>query len=106
MKQAMWKVAPSGDFSFRDRFAGMEVIFGDAVDSQPLQAHLVRHFAGQAVTIDSIVDHVIAVTPYASNHVKKLTLAPMQREGLISSPNQSRANTYPKGTVVVFRQEA
>ena len=102
MKQAMWKVAPTGDFSFQDRFAGMDVIFGDIVDTVPLRRHLLDHFAGQAVTIESIVDHVIVSTPFASNHVKRATLAEMQKEGLISSPNQTRKNLYPDGTIVVF----
>jgi three-Cys-motif partner protein len=102
MKQAMWRIAPSGDFSFRDRFAGMEVIFGDTVDTEPLRMDLLSQFAGQAVTIEAITDYVIASTPFASNHVKRLTLAEMQKQGLISSPNQARENFYPNGTIIVF----
>jgi hypothetical protein len=102
MKQAMWKIAPTGDFSFHDLFAGLDVIFGDTVDTEPLRRHLLRQFAGQAVTIETIVDHVIVATPYASNHVKRATLAEMQKQGLISSPNQSRKNSYPDGTIIVF----
>ena len=98
----MWKIAPSGDFSFRDRFAGMEVIFGDTVDTEPLRMDLLNQFAGQAVTIEAITDYVIASTPFASSHVKRLTLAEMQKQGLISSPNQTRKNTYPDGTIIVF----
>jgi len=104
MKQAMWKIAPLGDFSFRDRFAGYDIIFGDTVDTRPLRADLLRQFAGQAITIESIVDYVIASTPFASNHVKSLTLAEMQRQDLISSPNQRRKNTYPNGTIIIFPQ--
>jgi hypothetical protein len=102
MKQAMWKIAPSGDFSFRDRFAGMDVIFGSEVDTGPLRADLLKHFVGQAVTIEAITDYVVAATPYASTHVKRITLAPMQTQGLITSPNQGKKNTYPNGTIVVF----
>ena len=102
MKQAMWKVAPSGDFSFRDRLAGQEVIFAEAVDTTALRIYLLEHFAGQAVTITSVVDEVIASTPFASNHVKRATLAPMQKDGLIGSPNQNRSGTYPDGTIIVF----
>jgi three-Cys-motif partner protein len=104
MKQAMWKIAPLGDFSFRDRFAGYDIIFGDTVDTRSLRADLLRQFAGQAITIESVVDYVIASTPFASNHVKSLTLAEMQRQDLISSPNQRRKNTYPDGTIIVFPQ--
>jgi hypothetical protein len=102
MKQKMWDLAPSGDFSFRDRFAGQDLIFGKNVDTTALRKDLLSHFAGQAVTIEEVVDYVVASTPYASNHVKRNTLAVMQREGLISSPNQSRKNTYPDGTIVIF----
>jgi len=102
MKGAMWKIAPSGDFSFRDRFANQEVIFAESVDTGALQEHLLQHFAGQAVTIEAIVDHVIVSTPYASSHVKRATLAEMQKQGRVSSPNQKRKNTYPDGTIVVF----
>jgi hypothetical protein len=102
MKQAMWKIAPSGDFSFRDRFAGQDVIFGTAVDTTSLRSDLLRQFAGQAVTIEAIADYVIASTPFASNHVKRSTLAEMQKHGLITSPNQKRKNMYPDGTIVVF----
>lgn len=102
MKQAMWKIAPTGDFSFRDRFAGQDVIFGDEVDTGPLRSNLLSHFAGEAVTIEAIVDHVIASTPFASNHVKRATLAEMQKQGLINSPNQQRKNTYPDGTIIIF----
>jgi three-Cys-motif partner protein len=102
MKQAMWKMAPTGDFSFQDRFAGMDIIFGDVVNTSPLRSDLRAHFAGQAVTIEAIVDYVIVATPYASNHVKRMTLAEMQKKGLISSPNQRRANSFPDGTMIVF----
>ncbi|MGC7100690.1 three-Cys-motif partner protein TcmP [Amycolatopsis lurida] len=105
MKAAMWKTAPSGDFSFRDRLANQEVIFSQSPDTTPLRKHLLQHFAGQAVTIESILDHVIAATPYASSHVKRATLAPMQADGVISSPNQTRRNSYPDGTIVVFPSE-
>ncbi len=96
MKQAMWKMAPSGDFSFRDRFAGMEVIFGDTVDTEPLRRDLLRQFTGQAVTIEAITDYVIVSTPFASNHVKRLTLAEMQKQDLISSPEPGAEEHLPR----------
>ncbi|HEX8081566.1 MAG TPA: three-Cys-motif partner protein TcmP [Jatrophihabitans sp.] len=102
MKAAMWKVAPSGDFSFRDLFVGQDVIFGTEVDTEPLQKELLQRFAGQAVTIQAIIDHVIVATPYTSSHVKKLTLAPMQRASLVTSPNQRQKNRFPDGTIVQF----
>lgn len=104
MKQAMWKVAPTGTFTFEDKFAGQDVLFGagDDVDTQPLQDHLCDWFAGQAVGIKALIDHVIVATPYHSSHVKKRTLVPLQLSGRISSPNQRKINTFPDGTIVQF----
>ena len=102
MKQAMWKVAPAGDFTFHDRLAGQDVLFGTDIDTTALQEHLLTHFAGQSVDITSLINHVIVATPFHSSHVKRRTLAVMQRAGRIQSPNQTRANQYPDGTIIQF----
>ncbi|MCX2934713.1 three-Cys-motif partner protein TcmP [Mycobacterium sp. CVI_P3] len=102
MKEAMWKVAPSGDYTFRDRFANQEVIFAELVDAEPLRRHLMEYFRGQAVTIETVIAHVIVATPYLETHVKTKTLKPMQVAGQISSPNQNRPGTFPKGTIIQF----
>jgi hypothetical protein len=54
------------------------------------------------VRIRAITDYVIVSTPFASNHVKRLTLAEMQKQSLISSPNQTRKNIYKDGTIIIF----
>jgi three-Cys-motif partner protein len=102
MKEAMWKVAPGGDYMFSDLLAGQDVLFTPTVDTLPLQAELARHFGGQTVSIEKIEEFVLINTPYAASHVKKLTLKPMQEEGWITSPNQRRRNTYPTGTLLTF----
>lgn len=102
MKQSMWRIAPAGDFTFHDRLADQDVLFGSDVDTSPLQDHLLQHFAGQAVDITTVTNHVIVATPFHSSHVKRKTLAVMQRAGKIASPNQSRANQYPDGTIIQF----
>ena len=58
-----------------------------------------NHFRGRVVTINEVVDHVVAQTPCVSSHVKSLTLAPMHP---IASPNQRRTNTSPDGTLMEF----
>jgi three-Cys-motif partner protein len=102
MKQAMWRVAPTGDYTFHDRLANQDVLFSADIDTEPLQDHLLTHFAGQAVDIQTVIDHVIVATPYHSSHVKRRTLAVLQRAGRISSPNQAKVNTYPNGTIIQF----
>jgi three-Cys-motif partner protein len=102
MKEAMWKVAPGGDFRFSDLLAGQTVLFGDDPDTSVLQQELARKFAGQRVSITTIEEFVVVNTPFCKSHVKRRTLAPMQKEGLISSPNQGRKYTFPDGTLIDF----
>lgn len=103
MKEAMWKLSPSGDYRFEDQLAGQDVLFEDENATGPLRDFLLGRFAGETVLIDKIIETVIEETPFHSAQVKQKTLAPMQREGLISAVNQSRANTYKDGVVsVVF----
>ncbi|WP_202796353.1 MULTISPECIES: three-Cys-motif partner protein TcmP [unclassified Pseudonocardia] len=102
MKDAMWKVDPGGGEKFSDVLAGIPVLFGDEVDTEPLQIDLAQHFKGQTVSIELLEHYVLTETPYAASHLKKLTLKPMQIAGQITCVNQARRNTYPPGTQVVF----
>lgn len=103
MKDAMWKVAPGGDFRYSDLLAGQTILFqDDEVDTSPLRNELLRNFAGKTVDISKIEEYTVAHTPFTKKHVRKRTLAPMQRDGLISSPNQKKNNTFPDGTLVRF----
>lgn len=102
MKQAMWALAPGGDYKFEDRLADRLVLFGNDADTGPLQDELAHHFAGQTVTIDQVVKYVVASTPFHSGQVRAKTLKVMQQDGRISSPNQTRQGTFPEGTLIAF----
>ncbi len=102
MKRAMWSVAPTGDYHFSDRLAGQDVLFGPEPDMGPLRMALLREFAGARATIEAVEEFTLVHTPYHDGHIKRATLASMQNEGLISSPNQRRRNTYPAGTLIDF----
>jgi three-Cys-motif partner protein len=102
MKEAMWKVDPGGGQKFSDILAGQDVLFQLDVDTAPLQQELAEHFRGQTVNVETLDQYVLINTPYASSHLKKLTLKPMQEARLITSPNQKRKGTYPAGTLVAF----
>ncbi|MBO9523513.1 MAG: three-Cys-motif partner protein TcmP [Nocardioidaceae bacterium] len=102
MKAAMWSLDRSGEYRFEDRLADQEVLFDPELDTRPLQDELALHFAGRTVSIDEVVNYVIADTPYYSGQVRRSTLKPMQADGRISSPNQVRRGTYPAGTLITF----
>lgn len=102
MKAVMWKLDPSGAYRFEDRFAEQDVLFDDQAGTEALQADLAAHFAGQEVLVQTVIDYVIAETPYHSGQVKTRTLKPMQAAGRISSPNQRRRGQFPDGTRIWF----
>lgn len=102
MKQTMWRVDPSGGYSFSDRFAGQEVLFGGRPDTKPLQDGLASTFSGQAVPIEVIIDWVISNTPYHSSHVKQATLKVMESAGQVTAGPRKKAGTFPSGCTVRF----
>lgn len=106
MKEAMWKVAPTGDYSFSDGDADQEVLFGEDVDTSQLRRRLMETFSGQTVSIEQVEDFTIAQTPFLKSHVKVKTLKPMEDDGAISGspPNgkKRRPGTYAPGTMVTF----
>lgn len=106
MKKAMWKIDPSGEYAFSDRLVGQQVLFADSPDTGPLRSALMGRYGGQSVRIEVLSEWVVAETPYHSGHLKRATLAAMEREGLITGSNRSRARTYPDGTIVNFAQPA
>lgn len=102
MKQAMWKLDPLGRYSFSDRLAGQEVLFGSTPDTGPLRDALLERFGGSSVPIQVVVDWVVATTPYHSGHVKRATLKPMEADQLITATNRRRCGEYPNGCTVTF----
>ena len=102
MKDAMWKVDPSGEYRFSDLMAGQEVLFIEDPDTELLQDELAAHFAGQTVSIEAVSDYVIGHTPFARKHVKTPTLKPMQAAGRITCPGQKRKGTFPDGQLISF----
>lgn len=103
MKTAMWKVSPSGDYSFSDRHAHQLFLFGENPDLGPLRIDLQRTFRGREVTIEELEEYVLVNTNYLRSHLKRMTLAPMEREGIIQvTTPRNRRGTYPPGTRIRF----
>lgn len=102
MKEAMWKLDPSGEYRFEDRLAGQDVLFGDEEATGPLRDHLLEHYSGQIIPIEELVRHVIAETPFHEGQIKRKTLAQMQRDEVIDVLGQARKCTFPAGSRVVF----
>lgn len=102
MKKAMWKVAPEGDFQFRDRYAGYDVLFNRPVDTTAVQAEMCAHFAGRTAAIKEVEDWFVGSTPFHSSHLRKFALQPMQTAGVFEVHNQGKAGTYPDRVLLTF----
>jgi hypothetical protein len=97
MKQAMWKVDPTGTFTFSDLSnPDQPFLFSPGPDSYWLKSLLQAHFSGQSVAIWQIEEYVIAETPFCSSHYKKV-LKPMEQAGeinVMNPPHGRRKGTY------------
>lgn len=71
MKDAMWKTAPTGDYSFHDRLAGADVLFVPDPDLGPLETALRARLAGQGpVAVNpTLQSWVVLETPFRKPHL-------------------------------------
>ena len=101
MRSAMWKIDPASGCQFSDRVAGLEPLFEGPMVFD-LEARLRAQFAGQCVPIKTLQEFVLIGTRFAPEHLKKVTLKPMQERGLIEVFGQKRRGTFPDGVEVRF----
>jgi three-Cys-motif partner protein len=107
MKEAMWKVAPTGDYQFSDYTDSLGVIslFGDKPDFGRLEKILHEQFRGNEVPIEAIEEFVVLETPFLKTHIKRGTLVPMEDQKkieVVASKPGRRRGTFPPGTTVKF----
>ena len=107
MKEAVWHIAPFGDYSFRGGTKGQLTLGLRAVDTSLLRQQLLDEFAGRGwVTIEEVEVFVRSDrTLFHCGHLKKRTLVPMEDSALIDVDVSSRSKqrTYPAGTRLRFR---
>lgn len=106
MKQAIWKVAPFGDFKFHGTRSPQLTLFGGESDTEPLQRQLSEKFVGKGyVPIEAIEEFVRSdETDYHSGHLKKRALVPMEnaRKIEVDGMTRKKRNIYPPGCKIRF----
>ena len=106
MKQAIWKVAPFGDFKFRGSQLGQMILGSTGVDFSPLERTLQEHFRSKGwIAVRDVEDFVKSdAMDFHSGHLKRSTLKPMEANGKIEVQpgTRKKSGTYPKGTVLRF----
>lgn len=106
MKQAIWKIAPFGDFTFRGT-KSKQLTLGIAVpDFEPLKRALRKQFCHKgSVGIQEVLDFVGSdQTDYHTGQVRRHALVPMETADKIKVDEDTRnkKRTYPKGTHLRF----
>jgi hypothetical protein len=105
MKQAIWKVAPFGDFAFHGVRAGLQLgLEIGKTELGPLRDAIVEEFRGKGwVPVDAVVDFVSSdATDFHEGHVRKGALKVMEESGLIEVHRQpqKRKGSFPAGTKI------
>jgi len=106
MKQAIWKVAPFGDFAFMGARSGQLGLDLRASDFGPLKSSLTEEFRGRGwVAIEQVSDFVASdKTDYHTSQFKTNALVPMEKLGEIEANETTRKRElkYPAGTKLHF----
>lgn len=106
MKEAMWKVDPTGSFSFFDSTAGMQTLLGSAPDLTALAKAIHGGFAARSATVEEVEIFVYTETPNKRTHTRQ-ALKLLETQGSIIgvetwSGRPRRRNTYPERCTITF----
>ena len=106
MKQAIWKVAPFGDYRFLGGRSGQPLLGNDVLDYSPLEEALQREFKfREKVRIEDVTNFTMSdETEFHTGHLKVKTLKPMERKGKLEvvNDNRKRKGSFPNGTILRF----
>ena len=103
MKAAIWKVEPSGSYTFRGTAGQLRMSF--ETDTGPLANELQCRFGGQPAPIEAIERFVMSdKTMYHRGHLRQKTLQKLEREGRITVVRPCGGRGFPcnQGVVVHF----
>ncbi len=101
MKDAMWRVDPSGEFAFSDATdPNQMVMLGDEPNFRQLERELIKKFSGQVTTVQEIENFVVEETAFLETHYKTRVLRPMEKGvppkiKALSPPPKRKPGFYP-----------
>ena len=108
MKQAIWKVDPFGTFNFRGSQLGQYTLGPSFANFDLLKEELLLKFGTQQWhKIEDVEDFVKSdATNFHSLHLKRMTLAPMEKDGKIDveRPPDRRRGSFASGTRIRFNE--
>ena len=105
MKQAMWKVAPLGDYHFKSDALGQLSFESGVVDFNELERALIDEFGtNQPITIESIEEFMCSDRVlFHSSHLRN-RLANMERAStlIVDQSPRTKRRGFPPGTLLRF----
>ncbi|MCH7888676.1 MAG: three-Cys-motif partner protein TcmP [Proteobacteria bacterium] len=100
MKEAMWKVDESGEFTFSDATDQDQlVLFAKNPNFENLRRQILERFQGHETTVGEIEEFVLAETAFRERHYKGQVLKPLEMAEptqleVIDPPKSRRIGTY------------
>ena len=94
MKEAMWKVDQSGEFTFSDATdPNQMVLFEGEPRYDHLRQRILSQFAGREVTVGDLEEFVLAETAFRERHYKQQVLKPLE----LANPPKLQVLNAPPG---------
>jgi three-Cys-motif partner protein len=94
MKEAMWTVDPSGEFTFSDATNPKQlVLFSNTPRFELLRRQIVNKFADRVATVREVEAFVLAETAFCGTHYKRQVLRPFE----LADPPQITVLDAPPG---------
>ncbi|MEE9544504.1 MAG: hypothetical protein V3V55_02770, partial [Rhodospirillales bacterium] len=99
MKEAMWKVDESGEFTFSDATDPNQlVLFGKEPQVETLRREIMGRFQGRETTVGELKEFVLAETAFRETHFRRvpkpLEMSDPPRLDVVEPPEGRKRGTY------------
>ena len=105
MKEAMWRVDESGEFTFSDATdPNQAVLFGNEPRFELLKHQILAHFGGRDASVEEVEHFVLTATAFRETHYKRqilrlLEIAEPPMIEVVDPPAGRRRGTYPDSSM-------
>lgn len=102
MKQAIWKVEPTGSYAFQGHAGQLRLLF--QANTEPLVKQLRDKFGGRWTPVERIEEFVMGdETIFHKGHLRRHTLQPLERAGGITVLRPGNARGFKSGKCIRVR---